>query len=288
MRKQSFKATTIILISILFYSCQKTIEETVVVKEVPNRVGNQNHIMPGIIPFKFERVNKNNFYSQGWKEQQVNIAAGSTIFSDLSEYVEIVCGPDNNSDPRIIQGAVTMDLPTGENPTLRRVRLRRGGYSGTRLAYLNELKYSTYVVWNAPTIMVLQVDINNDEAKDFNIFFSPTPRWQESGFPPVLLNKWQQWDALQGTWHIEAGFLPEFPDNECTIQELISLPQYANARIIDTNPEGHNGEGVRFTIGGNPRSDYDNTVGFFDALIIGTKKDQHATLFDFTCNHSHQ
>jgi hypothetical protein len=176
-----------------------------------------------------------------------------------------------------------MNLPTGADPTLRRIRLRRGGYSGTLLADLTELKYSTYVVSNAPTIMVLQIDVNGDEAKDFNIFFSPTRRWQGSGYPAVVLNTWQQWDALQGLWHIEAATIGGVPEAS-TIAELVAL--YPTARIIDTPPLGHNGEGVRFTIGGNPRSDYDNTIGYFDALIIGTRNQQHSILFDFTCDQS--
>lgn len=237
-----------------------------------------------ITPFQFERINEHNFYSQGWKEQQVNIVSGTTIFSDESDYVEIVCGPDNNSDPRLIRGSITMNLPTGNDPTLRRIRLRKGGYSGTRLADLTELKYSTYVVRNAPTIMVLQVDVNSDEAKDLNIYYEP----RSGGASQVLkLNDWQQWNALVGIWHIEAETVPlpgGLQDRLCTIQELIAA--YPNARIIDTPPMGHNGEGVRFTIGGNPTSLYANTIGYFDALIIGTKDQQHATLYDFACNQS--
>ncbi|HEX5655052.1 MAG TPA: hypothetical protein VFX58_18375 [Chitinophagaceae bacterium] len=276
-----FRIVITLSASVIFYSCQKSIDEPSLPEESRLISYPANR---GLTPYKFERINLHNFSAQGWKEQQVNIASGITIFSDSSDHVEVVYGPENNSDPRLIQGCVTMNLPTSADPALRRVRLRRGGYSGTRLSELTELRYSTYVVWNAPTIMVLQVDINNDDTKDFNIFFSPTPRWQGSGYPPVVLNTWQQWNALEGKWHIEAGFLPEFPDNECTMQELLSLPQYANARIIDTRPEGHNGEGVRFTIGGNPRSEYDNTIGYFDALIIGTKDKPVATLYDFTSN----
>jgi hypothetical protein len=96
-----------------------------------------------------------------------------------------------------------------------------------------------------------------------------------------LLNTWQQWNALQGIWHTEAVLVNGVPEH-CTIEELVAL--FPNARIIDTPPLGHNGEGVRFTIGGTPRSNYDNTVGYFDALIIGTKNQQRSTLFDFTCN----
>lgn len=269
---------------IMFSACEGSIEELSPVESNLSETINSSNLKSGVAPYRFERINENNFYSQGWKEQQVNIISGQpTIFSDESDYIEIVCGPENNSDPRLIQGCITMNLPTSEDPTLRRIRLRRAGYSGTLLSNLTELKYSTYVVHNAPAIMVLQIDVNGDEEKDFNIFFSPTPRWQGDGYPPVMLNTWQQWDALQGKWHFEAVTISGLPE-ESTIAELVAL--LPTARIIDTTPQGHNGEGVRFTIGGNPRSDYDDTVGYFDALIIGTKGQQQPMLFDFTCNQS--
>jgi hypothetical protein len=262
-----------------FYSCQKVIDKPAVVEEVA-RVSNSSSSR-GVTPYKFERINEHNFYSQGWEEQQVNISGTTTIFSDSSDHVEIVCGPDNNSDPRLINGCIRMNLPTSADPTLRRIRLRRGGYSGTLLADLTELKYSTYVVNNAPTIMVLQIDVTGDDAKDFNIYFEPTPVSQGSGYPPIVLNTWQQWNALLGSWHPEAVTISGLPTT-FSIAQLVAL--HPNARIIDTPPQGHNGEGVRFTIGGSPRSAYDNTVGYFDALIIGTKKEQVSTVFDFTCS----
>lgn len=267
---------------LVFSACQKSGIEPI--SDMNSPEATKSHIeKSGITPYQFERINEHNFYSQGWKEQQVNIVGTTTIFSDSSDYVEVVCGPDNTSDPRLVRGCITMNLPTSADPTLRRIRLRRGGYSGTLLSDLTELKYSTYVVRNAPTIIVLQIDVNGDEEKDFNIFFSPTPRWQGSGYTPVVLNTWQQWNALQGVWHIEAATISGLPES-ATIAQLVA--RYPTARIIDTPPLGHNGEGVRFTIGGNPRSDYDNTIGYFDALIIGTKNQQHSTLFDFTCNDS--
>ena len=288
MRKQIMLATVIFTVSIFFYSCQKSLDEPATLEMNYNKAAKSAQVKPDITPYLFERVNENNFFSQGWKEQQVNIVSGTTVFSDQSDYVEIVCGPENNSDPRLIKGCITMNLPTSDNPTLRRVRLRRGGYSGTRLADLTELKYSTYVVNNAPTIMVLQIDVNGDEMKDLNIYYDPQAYHQEEGFPPVVLNTWQQWDALhQGVWHIEAATIPlagELEDDVCTIQEMLS--EFSGARIIDTPPMGHNGEGVRFTIGGTPSYLYSNTIGYFDALIIGTKNQQHSTLFDFTCNNS--
>jgi hypothetical protein len=276
---------TVLFASVFFYSCQKSIDQLASFDQV-NAAGKASPFQGnGVIPYRFERINAQNFFSQGWKEQQVNLISGVTNFSDLSDHVEIVCGPENNSDPRLIQGCITMNLPTGADPTLRRIRLRRGGYSGTLLADLTELKFSTYVVHNAPVAMVLQIDVNGDEAKDFNIFWEPRAIAQPPGFPPLVLNTWQQWDALNlGEWHPEVSTVP-IPiglQDGCTIDELVAA--FPNARIIDTEPVGHNGEGVRFTIGGNPRSLFDNTIGYFDALIIGTRNEQRSTLFDFTCS----
>ena len=235
----------------------------------------------GIAPYRFERVNEHNFNSQGWREQEVNLIQGQQQFLDESAHLSIVCGPENDSDPRLIKGSITMNLPTTSNPTLRRIRLRRGGYSGTYLADLTELKYSTYLVHGAPAAMVLQVDVNGDEAKDFNIFYAPEE--QDDSSNPVAFNTWQQWDALHGMWGIESAAIPGLPA-EATIDELITLHPYA--RIIDTPPIGNNGEGVRFTVG--PPSLYPDNVSYLDGLIIGTADQKHSTLFDFTCDSSDQ
>ncbi|HEX7846812.1 MAG TPA: hypothetical protein VF476_13505 [Chitinophagaceae bacterium] len=269
----------------IFYSCQKSADQQADFSEIATRTnGSKGN---GVIPYRFERINEDNFHSQGWKVQQVNIVSGVTIFSDESDNVKIVRGPANNSDPRLNPGCITMNLPTGADPTLRRVRLRRGGYSGTLLADLTELKFSTYVVQNAPVAMVLQVDVTGDDAKDFNIFWEPRAVAQPPGFPPLVFNTWQQWDALNvGEWHPEVATvpIPQQLQDGCTIAELVAA--FPNARIIDTPPVGNNGEGVRFTIGGNPRNLFDNTIGYFDALIIGTKNKNHSTLFDFMYDES--
>ena len=203
MSNNTFLPVLVLATSLLSISCQKQIDKQDVAKPISSALY-QSNLMNGVIPFQFERINEHNFYSQGWREQQVNLVSGATVFSETSDHVTIVRGPDNNTDPRLIPGSVTMHLPTTADATLRRIRLRRGGYSGTLLADLTELKYSTYVQHNAPTIMVLQIDVTNDEVKDFNIFFEPRPSMQQSGFPDVVLNTWQQWNALDGIWHFEA------------------------------------------------------------------------------------
>ena len=276
------KNTSLLLVvalvtSLIFYSCQKSIDRQADVNEIATAANTSRG--NGVVPYKFERINEHNFSSQGWREQQGNVVNGVTVFSDISPNVEIVCGPENNSDPRLIQGSVTMNLPTSADPTLRRVRLRRGGYSGTLLADITELKYSTYLIQNCPTNMVLQIDVNGDDARDFNIFFEPRQPWAGPGIPTVILNTWQQWNTLQGNWYPEVSNISGLPE-KFTIPQLVAL--YPNARIFETP----NAEAVRFTIGGTPRSLFDNTIGYFDALIIGTKNEQHSTLFDFTCDNS--
>lgn len=265
--------------STFFYSCQKSIDQPALFENNAGAVASTRS--NGVTPYQFERINEHNFSSQGWREQQVNIVSGVTIFSDEGDHLKIVCGPENNSDRRLIPGCVTMNLPTGADPTLRRIRLRRAGYSGTLLSDLTELKFSTYVIRNAPTNMVLQIDVNGDATKDFNIFYDPRPEWQAPGAQPFVLNQWQQWNALAGRWYTEISTISGLPVY-ATIAQLAT--QFPTARIIDTPPVGNNGEGVRFTIGGTPRSLFDNTIGYFDALIIGTRNQQHSTLFDFTCS----
>ena len=284
-KKPGFSLLVIILsASIIFYSCQKTIDKLPASEEISTGANlSENR---GVTPYKFERTNKHNFSSKGWREEQVNNINGVQLFSDESENMEIVCGPENSGDPRLIQGSITINLPTSADPTLRRILLHKGGYSGTLLADLTELKYSTYVIQNAPANFVLQVDVNGDESNDFNIFYDPRPEFQEDKSHPLELNKWQQWDALAGTWHINSPRvpIPESLIDGCSLAQLIEA--FPNARVIDIPPVRGASEGIRFVIGGMPRSLFDNTVGYLDALIIGTKNEKHSTLYDFTCNQS--
>jgi len=283
MRKYTSPLLVLVLTtSFIFYSCQKSIDKQAEVNEIATAANTSKG--NGVNPYKFERINVHNFSSKGWREEQVNNINGVQLFSDESDYMEIVCGPENSSDPRLIQGSITINLPTSADPTLRRILLHKGGYSGTLLADLTELKYSTYVIQNAPANFVLQVDVNGDESNDFNIFYDPRPDYQEDKSHPLELNKWQQWDALAGTWHINSPrvTIPESLIDGCSLVQLIEA--FPNARIIDIPPVRGAAEGIRFAIGGMPRSLFDNTVGYLDALIIGTKNQQHSTLFDFACN----
>jgi hypothetical protein len=262
-------------------SCQKPIHEPIAEMNRSEEISQM--AKSGKAVYWFKRINEDNFSSEGWREQQVNIVKKTLIYSDLSDYVAIVCGPNNNNDPRLLQGAVSMNLPTDDDRTLFRTRLWKSGYSGTRLADLTELKFSTYVVQTAPATLILQIDVNGDGTHDFNIFYNQL-YLQDANFPPLVLNSWQEWDALhQGVWRISQSIIP-IPANLAnggTIQQIVAV--YPNASIIDFPPTDEEGEGIRFNIGG-PLIPFDNTVSYLDALIIGTKNQPHSTLFDFTCN----
>ena len=280
MRK-STSITSIVSIlaaSFIFYSCQKSIKEPTGLNEIAAKANTFNRGKPEIVPYQFERINKHNFSSQGWREQQVNNVSGVQIFLDESDFMEIVCGPENNSDPRLIKGCLSMNLPTSQNPALRRVRLWKGGYSGTRLADLTEFTYSTYVVNNAPPIPILQIDVTNDGRLDFNMWFDLRGEYQEDPiFPPVVLNIWQQWNLLVGTWHPELATINGVPV-QFTIAELAAL--FPDAKIIDLPANGGIGEGIRFNL---DRNFYANSIGYLDGLIIGTKNKPVSTVFDFMC-----
>jgi hypothetical protein len=283
MRKNT-SITSIVFIlaaSFIFYSCQKSIQEPTGSNEIAAKANALNLGKPEIVPYQFERINKQNFSSQGWREQQVNNVSGVQIFLDESDFMEIVCGPENHSDPRLIKGCFSMNLPTSQNPALRRVRLWKGGYSGTRLADLTEFKYSTYVVNNAPAIPILQIDVTNDGRLDFSMWFDPRGEYQEDPvFPPVVLNNWQQWNLLDGTWHTELATINGVPV-QFSIAELAAL--FPDARIIDLPAIGGIGEGIRFNL---DRNFYANSAGYLDGLIIGSKNKPVSTVFDFTCDSS--
>lgn len=264
------------IVNIIAVGIIATISMPIVVGQKKDEESNPSLHGNGVKPYRFERINEKNFDSQGWREQEVNLIGGQTQFSDESEHLSIVCGPEDDSDPRLKRGSVTMNLPTSAFPTLRRIRLRRAGYSGTFLADVTELKYSTYLVHGAPAAMVLQVDVNGDAAKDFNIFYAPE---EQGADHPVVLDIWQQWDVLNGVWGVEAATIPGLPA-EVTIDELVAL--HPNARIIDTPPIGNNGEGVRFTVG--PPALYPDNVSYLDAIIIGTADSRRSTHFDFKCH----
>lgn len=240
-----------------------------------------------IIAAKLIRVRTRNFREEKWDVQQINRDAvtSQTIFTDRTDHVRLVCGPDNHTDPRLKTGAVFLSLPTSADKTLRRVRLRKGGYSETLIADLRELKFSTFIENNidqsAPGL-VLQIDNNGDLQRNFNIFFTPRDqRVHNNAFPAVQQNSWQEWDTIGGLWNSEPP-LPEFP-NGFTLLRLTSHPKYANARIVDTQGGGHEGFGIRLTVGAEDPT-FKDFRGYVDAVTIQAVKDNKPVIFDFVCD----
>jgi hypothetical protein len=239
---------------------------------------------------KVIRVKKNNFIGEGWEKDQVNTVSGSgNITSPSTNYVDIECAPKNIQEPGLNKGAILISLPTSSDPTLRRVRLRNTLHSGVRIADINKLMFSTFITFNinnsAPSL-ALQIDANNGQIPVFNIFFDPHEQnGQNNVYPTVNQNLWQQWDALNGYWQFLNGPRPELPVNYFTLQTFINVPQFKNAKIINTISGPNAGGGIRFTVGGDS-PDYYDFKGYIDAILFGIVAEEKPILYDFVCDSS--
>ena len=244
---------------------------------------------------KIKKVTKANFIGFGWEKDQVNIdpldpTGKKTITTANTNYVDLVCGPKNHTEPHIKLGSVLLTLPKTIEPTLRRIRLRNNEHSGTRLSDLNELMYSTYIdnnINNSSPALALQIDIDNDQVAEFNIFFDPTIQHAQNNMSAeVQKNVWQKWDACNGLWQYLGTPPPELPNKFFTLQTLVNIPKFNSARIINTVAGQNAGGGIRFTIGGDS-PDYKDFKGYVDAFLIHTADQAKPIVYDFVCEKLH-
>ena len=248
---------------------------------------------PLIATSKIKKVKTANFIGFGWEKDQVNydltdLTGKRTITMPSTNYVDLECGP-NNPCPHLKLGSVLLSLPTTNEPTLKRVRLRNTMYSGTFLHDIKNLMFSTYVVTNineSSPGLALQIDTNNDNIAEFYIFFNPTAQnAQNPLYPKVVNNIWQEWDAFNGLWQVFGAPLPGLLNQYFTLTTLASLPNYSTARIINTVAGQSAGGGIRFTIGGGS-PDFADFKGYVDAFLIETPADPKPICYDFVCHKS--
>jgi hypothetical protein len=165
------------------------------------------------------------------------------------------------------------------------VELRHGGYTGSLLATIRDLSYSTYVptgsgssndnTCQAP-YLILTIDNNNDGDPDDNgdniLYFEPC-------YQPVAVvrDAWQTWNAQSGQWY--PGYNDDGSDR-VTGPPTQTLQEYAathpNARIVNSS----NGRGgVRIDAGGGGEIT-SNDVYYADAYKIGFGSGS-TTTYDF-------
>jgi hypothetical protein len=157
-------------------------------------------------------------------------------------------------------------------PDKKYLRLNNNNFTGTRLASVSELSYSTYVEQSGSLsdniFVVIQVDINDDGLVDFPLVFNPVFQTGNyiAGVGPdqgvTLMSTWQNWDLLKGGWWRGDG--PD-PWNGGILFTLASFTaQYPNATV--TNNGG--GPGAIRISGGAPYFSSSFT-GYADNFKIG-------------------
>lgn len=146
---------------------------------------------------------------------------------------------------------------------------RQGGYDGTRLDALTELSYWTYVESNVDrqaVYIILNVDQNGDGTVDDLLFFEPVYQSGNPSLPEqgaVVLNTWQNWDALAGGWwslNSGCGLTPGAPATLATY-----LTCFPNA-VIENGTSGLGGVRLATGCGG---ASWVGFVGNADAFTIG-------------------
>ena len=237
-------------------------------------------------------VDVNNFGDKGWEKSQVKKTPAGEHANNTSELVSIVCRPNATTRFPLRLGSVYFSLPISENDTnlagisvdaaLARIQLSINAYNGVYLRDISQLKYSTYTEPTSssnvrkppgPPVLSLQIDVNGDDKwdaiHDNNINFEPVRQRPSATLlpTPVVLNKWQEWNALAGVWNLANPDPAEFPDNRFSLTEFIAKDKYKNAKIVNTPAGFINGSGgIRFTV----TNDHPNFKGYLDAFKITT------------------
>jgi len=162
-------------------------------------------------------------------------------------------------------GGTSAYFVTGSQP-YGWAEIRNPNFTGTQLSSLSALSYMTYVSGSAVSQvapwMILNIDINDDGEWDDLLYFEPQDQGQS-----VLLNQWQTWDALNGSWWSVDGVAGMTSVNPKAISEYLNV--YPNAKIVNSSAGG----GVRVAAGF--QSVPWNFVGYADNITVG------GSFFDF-------
>lgn len=157
--------------------------------------------------------------------------------------------------------------------------LGNGGFSGTRLADLTSLGYSTYVQQGNDTVApALQLNIDTD-LTDVHVGWQGRLVYEPYYTHAVTDGVWQTWNTLDNAeagnvgnwWFSDAGAAATSGCTQakpCTWNEVLTV--YPNAGINTQHP------GIVFKVGSNWAVPFTGNV---DAFTIGTATD--TTMYDF-------
>lgn len=205
-----------------------------------------------------KRVSPGNW--EGWLLYDDNT---ETIDNSLGEFV---LGPETS--PAGVGSIEVATIGTG------RPNVASYQFSGTPLASITELKFSTY---NGSTGNP-STDTQRSGYLQFNVDFNGTDTWQRrlvyvprDQVAPVVQDEWQEWDAIDGgnaLWRYSGGAFPGGTQTLKTWNQI--LADYPGVRIRVTDAF----LGIRI---GEPYTD--GYVENIDAIRFGTAAG--TTVFDF-------
>jgi hypothetical protein len=215
------------------------------------------------------------------------------LFPAVASAATTVVRPDNlngwdptqsgGSSTSFVEGPSTPPLGLGsvefrvDSSGSTSAQMRNDTYDGLKLADITALSYWTYIQnfndEQAPYI-ILNVDLDGNGSTDTLLFFEPV--YQDATFCSndqgnVVLNTWQDWDALNGCWWSTTGLAGAGPGTDVkTLAQILAVAP--NAAIANsTNPAG----AVRIVTGFGGPSDWGNFVGNADAFTL------NSTTYDF-------
>ena len=193
--------------------------------------------------------------------------------------------------PPLGEGSVELAVGTNGNSG---AQVRNNEYAGTQLSDLTTLRYSTYVDNDSTNplagpdqapYLILNVDLDGNLATTSDrtlLFFEPEYQFgYTTAVPPqgpIVMDTWQEWDALIGGWWSTTGAAGAGPGADVKPLSAI-IAAYPNATIVNSGTDGLSGAGGVRIVAGFGAGAWDNFVGNADKFIIGVNGD--TTTYDF-------
>jgi hypothetical protein len=168
-------------------------------------------------------------------------------------------------------GTGSVELSVGANGG-GAAQLRNPNFAGAPLGNLSALNYWTYVdqdgIGGQAPYIILNVDYDGNGTSDDLLFFEPV--YQTAVFcpsnpqPALLLDAWQQWNAMGGCWWSVNNTAGAGPGTNVKPLSVILAAQ-PNAALATTGA----GTGAVRIVAGFGAGAWENFIGNVDAFTIG-------------------
>jgi hypothetical protein len=180
---------------------------------------------------------------------------------------------------QMVNGPATPPLGTGSahfntgSDGFQSAQLRLSDWSGTPIANLTSLSYSTYATsWNGQQVPYLTLWLSNGDRLWFEPSYSAAGAGNGNPNPQAnpTLNSWQTWNALNGMWYTDNFF---GPGSSAVTWSNVLAAEGAGVTLVNNGAKG----GIRIASGF--ASDGDSFDANVDNFTIGTGAG--TTTYDF-------